>query len=237
MPNPRKKVPILELDLTPSSLHLLKRAHLQQHCKRLGLSAGGKNTDLLQRLQDYLKQTSKGGQSPKTPPPGTPEDRSTPEAQTGGRGWCVIHGLQLTVDRWTQLTLRCGRVCVAIGNSYVPLHLTPSSLPTPPGLMDNLVCKECLERNQEKESRIQQKSTAQDKSYPPSGQMRKSMVSNNSRSCNKSSRFQPQEDPEYARKVDELLLKMASGQVDSDKVLGSMCPTVVHSPLGKQECS
>lgn len=235
MPKRQDKVAELALDLTPSSLHLLKRAQLQQYCKKLGLRGAGKNTDLVQRLQDHLKQAGSSAQkSPRTPPPGTRD--VTQEEPAAGRGWCVIHGLELTIDCWFRLSLRCGRACVTHLGSYVPLHLAPSSTPTAPGLTDNLICGECMERNQEKDDRLQQKSTLQDKSCPDTG-LQKSGAVGASRSHTKSGRFQPREDPEYARRVDELLGQMASGQVDSQKVLQPSHPAVMHSPLGKQEYS
>ncbi|XP_075703805.1 uncharacterized protein LOC142697892 [Rhinoderma darwinii] len=314
MSNRQKKVSELVLDLTPSSLQLLKRAQLQQYCKRLSLRGTGKNTELIQRLKDHLKKAGSSGQkSPQTPPPATQD--VTQEEQTGGRGWCVIHGQELTTDRWFQLSLICGRACVTNRDSYVTLHLvlssspTPpglpdnlicgecmvrnqekddrvqqksalpggrgwcvihgqelttdrwfqlsllcgracvtnrdsyvtlhlvlSSSPTPPGLPDNLICGECMVRNQEKDDRVQQKSALPEKSFPNTG-LQKSGAVGASRSRNKSGRFQPQEDPDYARRVDELLDQMASGQVDSQKVLQPIRPAVFHSPLGKQEFS
>ncbi|XP_063791314.1 developmental pluripotency-associated protein 4 isoform X2 [Pseudophryne corroboree] len=232
MPKRQKITAELALDLTPSSLHLLKRAQLQQHCKKLGLRGGGKNTELVQRLQEYFTEAaSSEQQSPRTPPPDRRDD--TREEQPGGRGWCVVHGQELTIDRWYPLSLRCGRVCVTSSGSYISLHLVPSSMPTPPGLTDNLICGVCMERNGEKESRLLQKSVPQERTYPHSV-LQKSVGA--SRSC-KSGRFHPQEDPEYARRVDELLDQMAMGHVDSEKVLQPFCPAVVHSPLGKQESS
>ncbi|XP_077130047.1 uncharacterized protein LOC143785218 [Ranitomeya variabilis] len=235
MPKRQNKISDLALDLTPSSLHLLKRAQLQQYCKKLGLKGIGKNTDLIQRLQDHLKKGGNSGQkSPRTPLPDTQD--GTQEEPAGGRGWCVIHGQELTTALWYQLSLRCGRACVPLRGSYVPLHLAPSSTPTPPGLTDNLICEECMSRNQEKDDRLQQKSVLQDKSCPDLS-LQKSGAVRASRSRNRSGRFQPQEDPEYARRVDELLNQMATGQVDSQKVLQSIRPAVMHSPLGKQEQS
>ncbi|XP_069840672.1 uncharacterized protein [Dendropsophus ebraccatus] len=225
----------LALDLTPSSLHLLKRAQLQQQCKKLGLRGSGKNTELIQRLQEYFIQAGSGGQSPRTPPPDS-QDPAQEKRAPGGRGWCVIHGQELMSDCWFPLLLRCGRPCVTSRSLYVPLHLVPSSTPTPPGLPDNLLCGECMDRNQEKDNRIQQKSVLPDKSCPSTGAHRAAAVGA-SRSRNKSGRFQPQEDPEYARRVDELLNQMASGKVDSQKVLQPIRPAVLHSPLGKQEQS
>ncbi|XP_056389870.1 uncharacterized protein LOC130284016 [Hyla sarda] len=242
MPKHQGKAAKLDLDLTPTSLHLLKRAQLQQHCKKLGLRGVGKNTELIQRLQEHFKQAGSGGQkSPRTPPPPPPsppgaQDGTREEQAAGGKGWCVIHGQELTIDRWYPLSLRCGRACVTRCGLYVPLHLVPSSIPTPPGLTDNLICGECMERNREKDDRIQQKSALQDKSCPSTG-LNKSGATGASRSRNKSGRFQPQEDPEYARRVDELLNQMASGKVDSQKVLQPIRPAVFHSPLGKQEQS
>ncbi|XP_053328022.1 uncharacterized protein LOC128502286 [Spea bombifrons] len=231
-----KEAPPAELDLTPFSLHLLKRAQLQQHCKRLGLGGRGKNTDLIQRLRDHIKQTLPADPaSPVAPSPEEPDESAKEPAERPG--WCVVHGLRLTTARWVQLTLRCGRVCVPHGGSYVPLHLIPSSSPTPPDLQDNLICGECEERNQKKELRCQQKSNSQDKNNPHNGQVGNSDMKSTSRSRNKSGRFQPQEDPEYARRVDELLGKLATGQVDSEKVLQPVCPAVIHSPFGKQEVS
>ncbi|NP_001120422.1 developmental pluripotency associated 2 [Xenopus tropicalis] len=221
-------------DLTPSSLQLLKRAQLQQHCKRLGLRGTGKNAELVQRLLEYFQQAAANQEDPQTPSP--EKDESVSGELTGGRGWCVVHGQELTVSRWKPLFLRCGRVCMTFEGSCIPLHLTPSSTPTPCGLQDNLICEECFERNQERECRLQQRSAFQDKNYPPSGQMRKSTISA-SRSRKKSGRFQPQEDPEYARRVDELLGQLATGQVDSQKVLKPSRPAVMHSPLAKPESS
>ncbi|KAM4025370.1 uncharacterized protein ACNLHF_025913 [Anomaloglossus baeobatrachus] len=235
MPKRQNKVSDLTLDLTPSSLHLLKRAQLQHYCKKVGLKGVGKNTELIQRLQEHLKKAESGGQnSPRTPPPDKRD--VTPEAPAGGRGWCVIHGQELTIALWYQLSLRCGRACVTLRGSYIPLHLAPSSVPTPPGLPDNLICEECMSRNQEKDDHLHQKSAMQDKSFPDTI-LQKSRAARASRSCKRSGRFQPQEDPEYARRVDELLNQMASGQVDSQKVLQSIRPAVIHSPLGKQEQS
>ncbi|XP_075035016.1 uncharacterized protein LOC142097242 [Mixophyes fleayi] len=235
MPKRQSKTMELALDLTPSSLHLLKRAQLQQHCKKLGLRGAGKNTELIERLQDHFKQAASSDQkSPRTPPP-DPQDAPAEEIP-GGRGWCVIHGQELTIDRWYQLSLRCGRVCVTSRGTCVSLHLVPSSMPTPPGLADNLICGVCMERNEEKESRLRQKSGLQEKSCPNTGLLKSASV-RASRSRNKSGKFQPQEDPEYARRVDELLDQMALGQVDSEKVLQSIRPAVFHSPLGKQEYS
>ncbi|CAJ0938335.1 unnamed protein product [Ranitomeya imitator] len=131
-----------------------------------------------------------------------------PSCLAGGRGWCVIHGQELTIALWYQLSLRCGRACVTLRGSYVPLHLAPSSTPTPPGLTDNLICEECMSRDQEKDDRLKQKSELQDKSCPDLS-LQKSGAVRASRSRNKSGRFQPQEDPEYARRVDELLNQMA----------------------------
>ncbi|XP_071975572.1 uncharacterized protein [Engystomops pustulosus] len=232
---PRRQDKAAELDLTPSSLHLLKRAQLQQYCKKLGLRGAGKNTELVQRLQEHFKQAESGGQkSPRTPPPPDTRDEARGEPE-GGRGWCVVHGQELTIPRWYQLSLRCGRPCVSIRGSFTPLLLVPSSSPTPPGLTDNLLCEECMQRNQEKDQRAQ-KTAPQDKSCPNPG-LQSSGAVRASRTRNKSGRFQPQEDPEYARRVDELLDQMASGQVDSQKVLQPIRPAVLHSPLGKQELS
>ncbi|XP_073403515.1 uncharacterized protein [Dendrobates tinctorius] len=235
MPKRQQKIPDLALELTPSALHLLKRAQLQQYCKKLGLKGAGKNTDLIQRLQEHLKKGGSSSQkSPRTPLPDT--QVGTQEESAGVRGWCVIHGQELTITVWHPLALRCGRACVTARGSYVPLHLAPSSTPTPPGLSDNLICAECASRNQEKDDRLQQKSVQQDKSCPDTS-LQKSGAVRAGHSRNKSGRFHPQEDPEYARRVDELLNQMASGQVDSQKVLQSIRPTVMHSPLGKQELS
>ncbi|KAG8431301.1 hypothetical protein GDO86_019099 [Hymenochirus boettgeri] len=236
MPRQRGKAPAPEPTLNPSTLHLLKRSQLQQHCKKLGLRGSGKNAELIQRLQEYFKKAAAPEPDlPKTPTIEARED--PPEEETGGRGWCVIHGQELTVDSWKQLFLRCGRVCVTFDGSCIPLHLIPASVPTPCGLKDNLICMECFERNQEKELRLQQKTSFQDKNYPLTGQMRKSNMISNPRSRKKSGRFHPQEDPEYARKVDELLDQLATGQVDSQKILKPICPAVVHSPLAKAENS
>ncbi|KAM5151913.1 uncharacterized protein ACMZJ9_010199 [Mantella aurantiaca] len=235
MSQPQKMTPELTLDLTPSSLLLLKRAQLQQYCKKLGLRGGGKNTELIQRLQDHIKQPAKASQkSPRTPSP-LQNDKIQAEPP-GGLGWCVIHGQQLTIERWFPLTLRCGRICLTSHGSYIPLHLAPSSVPTPPGLQDNLICSDCMERNRDKESRLQGKSISQDGACPNTG-LAKSASMGTSRSRNKSGKFQPQEDPEYAKRVDELLNQMAAGHVDSQKVLQPIRPAVVHSPVGKQEFS
>ncbi|XP_018414588.1 PREDICTED: developmental pluripotency-associated protein 4-like [Nanorana parkeri] len=243
MPRKQKSTPLIMLDLTPSSVELMKRAQLQQYCKKLGLHGGGKNTDLIQRLQDHFKKPANSSQkSPRTPspppspppPPPPPQDAKNHPEPPGGRGWCVVHGQQLTYNHWFPLTLRCGRVCLTGRGSYTPLHLTPSSVSTPPGLQDNLICSDCMERNQEKESRLQQKSIIQDGSCPSTGQ---STSMGTSRHRNKSGKFQPQEDPEYAKRVDELLDQMAAGHVDSQKVLQPIRPAVVHSPVGKQERS
>ncbi|XP_066432995.1 uncharacterized protein [Eleutherodactylus coqui] len=236
----------MELDLSPSSLHLLKRAQLQKYCKKLGLRGAGKNTELLQRLQDHFKQAGSREQiSPRSPLLDIPD---VTHEQPVARGWCVIHGQELTTARWFQLSLRCGHACVSTHGLFVPLHLVPSSKPTPPGLTDNLVCGECMERNQEKDVRLQQKSAVQGTSTVTTAQWKdedKSCANTDLQktravraSCTQSSgRFQPKEDPEYARRVDELLDQMASGQVDSQKVLQSVRPAVIHSPLGKQERS
>ncbi|KAE8578013.1 hypothetical protein XENTR_v10023271 [Xenopus tropicalis] len=56
-------------DLTPSSLQLLKRAQLQQHCKRLGLRGTGKNAELVQRLLEYFQQAAANQEDPQTPSP------------------------------------------------------------------------------------------------------------------------------------------------------------------------
>ncbi|KAM9305374.1 uncharacterized protein PAF06_013921 [Gastrophryne carolinensis] len=237
MPRRQEKKPDLALDLTPSSLHLLKRAQLQQHCKKLGLRGSGKNTELIQRLQEHYKQTQSGQNPPRTPPsaPSSQEkqDDLSQADPPSGRGWCVVHGQELTIDQWFPLTLRCGRVCLTSQGTFIQLHLAASSMPTPPGMRDNLICGQCMERNQEKESRLQrQKSLSQDPVCP--GTIVKSSAP---RSRNKSGKFQPQEDPEYAKRVDELLVQMASGQVDSQKVLQPIRPAVLHSPIGKQENS
>ncbi|XP_073491223.1 uncharacterized protein [Aquarana catesbeiana] len=236
MPRQRKPGPELTLDLTPSSLQMMKRAQLQQYCKKLGLGGGGKNTDLIQRLKDHLKPSSNSSQKPlQTPPPPPPPPQNESHLEVpGGRGWCVVHGQQLTIDHWFPLTLRCGRVCLMSHGSYIPLRLAPSSVPTPPGLQDNLVCSDCMERNQEKDSRAQQKSILED-GCPCLGQWRKACST--SRHRHKSGKFQPQEDPEYAKKVDDLLNQMATGRVDSQKVLQPIRPGVVHSPIAKQESS
>ncbi|XP_040212061.1 developmental pluripotency-associated protein 2 [Rana temporaria] len=238
MPRQRKTGPelALALDLTPSSLQMMKRAQLQQYCKKLGLGGGGKNTDLIQRLKDHIKPSANISQKPlqtPPPPPSPPQNKSHLEL-LGGRGWCVVHGQQLTINNWFPLTLRCGRVCLMIHDSYIPLHLAPSSVPTPPGLQDNLVCSDCMERNREKESRLQQKSILEDGSCPNTGHG-KSISVGTSRHRHKSGKFQPQEDPEYAKKVDDLLNQMASGSVDSQKVLQPLRPGVLHSPIAKQE--
>lgn len=310
-----KSAPVPALDINPSGLHLLKRAQLQQHCKRLGLGAVGKNTDLLQKLRHYLKQNVATVQ-PASPRSVSPE-RTSPSVKERGECpcWCVIHGTPLTAAAWVKLTPRCGRLGVITNESFVPLHLTPSSLPVPQGFEDNLICGECLERNNEKESHSQKASTGQerqswcvihghllttskwaqlslcrgragfisdgafvplrltpsslpvpqgfednllcgeclernkekesslrkestnqDENCPPTGNP-KSLAASASRSRNKSARFQPREDPVYARKVDELLGQLAMGQVDSEKVLQPIHPAVVHSPLTKQEGS
>ncbi|XP_018095494.1 developmental pluripotency associated 2 L homeolog isoform X2 [Xenopus laevis] len=231
MPKRRAKTPAPEPDLTPNSLQLLKRAQLQQHCKRLGLRGTGKNAELVQRLQEYFQQAAANEQEDPTTPS---LDENEKESEVTGRGWCVVHGQEMTVSSWKPLFLRCGRVCVTCEGSCVPLHLTPSSSPTPCGLQDNLICDECFERNQERECRLQQRSVFQD-NYPPMGQMRKSVSTTRTRK--KSGRFQPQEDPEYARRVDELLDQLATGQVDSQKILKPSRPAVLHSPLPKPESS
>ncbi|KAM8962477.1 uncharacterized protein RCH25_038024 [Pelodytes ibericus] len=219
--------------LTPATLPLLKRAQLQQHCKRLCLNAGGKNVELVQRLRNHLKQTAAPEQmSPKTP---TSEETVFLD-QSERQAWCVIHGQQLTTSRWVQLSLRCGRVCVSSEGRYVSLHLLPSSLPTPSALQDNLICGECLDRNIQKDLRLSQTSTPQDKCFP-AGENGKSTTQGIARVRNKSGRFKPQEDPEYARRVDEILGQMATGQVALEKVLQPICPAVVHSPIAKQENS
>ncbi|XP_077306079.1 uncharacterized protein LOC143925385 [Lithobates pipiens] len=236
MPRQRKPGPELTLDLTPSSLQLMKRAQLQQYCKKLGLGGGGKNTDLIQRLKDHFKLSANSSQKPlQTPPPPPPQNESHLELPEG-RAWCVVHGQQLTLDHWFPLTLRCGRVCLMSHGSYIPLHLAPSSVPTPPGLQDNLVCSDCMERNQEKDSRVQQKSILEDGLCLNTGPGKSTSVGT-SRHRHKSGKFQPKEDPEYAKKVDDLLNQMATGHVDSQKVLQPIRPGVLHSPIAKQELS
>ncbi|XP_063286895.1 developmental pluripotency-associated protein 2 isoform X2 [Pelobates fuscus] len=310
-----KAAPLPQLDLTPSSLHLLKRAQLQQYCKRLGLGGGGKNSDLLQRLQDHHKQT---GLTVQVSPRAASQEKSgrnsakekterqwwcvvhgqqftsstgvklspccgrlgvtiggsfvplhlTPSSLPVPHGfedniicgeclernkekesrllqestnqerqcWCVVHGHLLTTSKWIQLSLRRGHVGMATGDTFVPLHLTPSSLPVPPNFEDNRICGECLERNNEKESRLRKESVNQDENCPPTMHGKTSSVSI-CRNRNKSGKFQPREDPAYARKVDEILGQLAKGQVDSEQVLQPKCPAVIHSPVAKQESS
>uniref|UniRef100_A0A8C5Q6Z6 Developmental pluripotency-associated protein 2/4 C-terminal domain-containing protein n=1 Tax=Leptobrachium leishanense TaxID=445787 RepID=A0A8C5Q6Z6_9ANUR len=147
--------------------------------------------------------------------------------------WCVTHGHLLTTSKWTHLSLCHGRAGL-YNDTFVPLHLTPSSLSVPQGFDDNLICGECLDRNQEKESRLLKESFNPDEGCSM-GNSKSSMSAFQSR--NKSGRFQPREDPVYARKVDELLGQLAMGKVDSQKVLQPIRPAVVHSPMAKQESS
>ncbi|XP_062980325.1 developmental pluripotency-associated protein 2 [Elgaria multicarinata webbii] len=157
----------------------LKRAELQQLCKKLGLRATGKNAELVERLKAYhgeprqktagdcgAKKGANENEECQPNPKALPEipcldvtrDVKTEpsEKKTGMiRGWCVVHGMVLhrPPSNWVPLLLQRGLVWVQDGKDLVPFHLRPLNIPVPEGLSDNYICRDCVIRNREKPKR------------------------------------------------------------------------------------
>ncbi|XP_058039687.1 uncharacterized protein LOC131198732 [Ahaetulla prasina] len=151
----------------------LKRAQLQQQCKKLGLRALGKNTELIERLEAYHEESSLRiacnkeetnkpeeksnnlGTLVQTSPPNMTKDIKTETSEDKTdmvRGWCVVHGMVLScpASSWVPLLLHRGLVYIQDGENLVPFHLSPMNISVPEGLLDNYVCMDCVLRNQEK---------------------------------------------------------------------------------------
>ncbi|KAJ7322587.1 hypothetical protein JRQ81_018874 [Phrynocephalus forsythii] len=155
----------------------LKRAQLQQQCKKLGIRATGKTTELVERLKTFhakplLKMVNSKEEkivkaeedcqnheaTGTVPPLDLTKDVKTEtfEEKTDMiRGWCVVHGMVLyrPASSWAPLLLRGGLVCVQDGNNVVPFHIPPLNISVPEGLSDNYVCEDCVLRNREKPKR------------------------------------------------------------------------------------
>ncbi|KAJ6661937.1 hypothetical protein lerEdw1_012784 [Lerista edwardsae] len=151
----------------------LKRTELQQQCKKLGLRATGKNTELVKRLkahhgasilkteavEEEANKTEECRQTPKAPPTVSNQDLTkavktepSEEKTENVQGWCVVHGMILyrPPSSWAPLLLCGGLVYVQDGENLVPFHLPPLHLPVPNGLSDNYICEDCVVRNREK---------------------------------------------------------------------------------------
>ncbi|XP_069505991.1 uncharacterized protein [Ambystoma mexicanum] len=232
---------ISDMAISPSKLQSLNRATLQQLCKKFKLKANGKTTELLRSLQAHYERNGLAGASP------TQEIRSPTEepfpvmtksrTETYGHGWCLVHGMELRLPptSWAPLVLRGGRACVLDGEKVSPLLLVPASSVVPKHLDDNYICQECAIRNQEKETWNQQRTATQDYSVKgtPAPNTDPRAITSVKRLQHKSGKYYPQENPDYARRVDEMLSKMAVGEMDSINVLCPSKATVVHSPMGK----
>lgn len=233
-----------DLEIPPSELQTLNRATLQQLCKKLKLKANGKNTELLERLQAHYQinghssvsavENSQEKQSPLQRTPLQTKSRT----ETYGHGWCLIHGMELRLPptSWVSLVLRGGRACVPHGEQASPLLLVPASTVVPPHLDDNYICQECAMRNREKQAWNEQRGNLQVptvKTSPASVLPPNTSFNSTKRARHKSGKYYPQENPDYARRVDEMLSKMAVGELDYSNVLCPCKPVVVHSPIAK----
>ncbi|XP_078508406.1 uncharacterized protein LOC144768531 isoform X2 [Lissotriton helveticus] len=243
--NPTTPAP--DLEISASYLHSLNRASLQQLCKKLKIKANGKNTEMLGLLQAHYRinghssgpaaENSKEKPTPlqETPLQETPLQRTPlqPKSQTEtyGHGWCLIHGMELRLPptSWVSLALRGGRICVPHGKQMSPLLLVPSSTAVPPHLDDNYICQECATRNREKHALNEQRvKTSPASMLPPNTSFKSTQ-----RARHKSGKYYPRENPDYARRVDDMLTKMAVGELDDSNVLCPSKPAVVHSPIVK----
>ncbi|XP_043942249.1 developmental pluripotency-associated protein 2-like [Protopterus annectens] len=237
----RKMVPSVSDEFCPNSMHLLKRVQLQQQCKKLGLKAIGKTTEMLERLRDHYKRNRLNGSSSTDEVMSETEQFSpkvnfastTPQlskTQIDGHGWCVVHGMELLrpPSSWALLVLKNGRVCVPDGDKCIPLHLKPSMNSMPPELEDNFICEECVKRNQEKDMRQEQLTLFTESKGD--GVPRRSCATPYKGKRHPSGKYCPKENADYARKVEELLNKMAAGEVDFENVIQPRQPAVVHSP-------
>nr|XP_060637769.1 developmental pluripotency-associated protein 4 [Anolis sagrei ordinatus]XP_060637770.1 developmental pluripotency-associated protein 4 [Anolis sagrei ordinatus] len=156
---------------TTLDFSVLKRAQLQQLCKKLGIRATGKNSELLKRLEAFHKdplcetvntneentkneEKDQKLQAPLPPPPValSKEIKSEVSETELIRGWCVVHGMVLyrPESSWFPLLLRGGMIYVQDGENYVSFNLPVTNLSVPEGLSDNYICEECVLRNQEK---------------------------------------------------------------------------------------
>ncbi|XP_062813712.1 developmental pluripotency-associated protein 4 [Anolis carolinensis] len=153
---------------------VLKRAQLQQLCKKLGIRATGKNSELLERVKAFhkeplceivntkeenTKKDEEKDQKAQAPLPAPPVALNKEikfevfEKKTEVvHGWCVVHGMILyrPESSWFPLLLRGGMVYVQDGENHVPFHLPVTNISVPEGLSDNYICRECVLRNQEK---------------------------------------------------------------------------------------
>ncbi|XP_051899847.1 uncharacterized protein LOC127586081 isoform X2 [Pristis pectinata] len=232
-----------------ADLTWMKRPQLQRLCKDLGLKAVGKvisnpppqiqaNTTVPRRRDTLDKGASlqMGKRGSKDVP-----------------GWCVIHGMQLFSSGWSSLALKCGRPVVVNGDSLVDLCLRPALVETPPHLEDNKICWECLQRNS-KEASLKQHhppkrrsgipllirrhlATLRKDASTPGSSASVKIDSASMSGCTRLGlpremwgRGHPQEDKAYALKVEELLMKIANGDMTVDQAVRSEQPKVVHSP-------
>ncbi|XP_069100089.1 developmental pluripotency-associated protein 2-like isoform X1 [Pleurodeles waltl] len=238
---------VSDLEISASTLHTLNRATLQQLCKKLKLKANGKNTELLERLQAHY-QSNRHSSAPTAENSQSPAEKRTllqktllqtkSRTETCGHGWCLIHGMELRLPptSWVPLVLRGGRACVPHGEQASPLLLVPASTVVPPHLDDNYICQECALRNREKEAWNDQRGNLQVpavKMSPDFSLPQNTSFNSTKRTRHKSGKYHPQENPDYARRVDEMLSKMAVGELDYSNVLCPSKPTVVHSPIAK----
>ncbi|XP_072892793.1 uncharacterized protein [Hemitrygon akajei] len=167
-------------------------------------------------------------------------------------GWCVVHGMELLSSGWSSLSLKCGRIVVVDGDSLFDLHLKPAVVETPSHLEDNKICQECLQQNAEEDSARKRRPPRHRSGIPLL--IRRQMVTPcnistsasrdsmkmRSASVSRCTRFgsqrkivtqdYPQEDKAYAMKVEELLMKIANGDMTVDQAIRSEQPKVMHSP-------
>ncbi|KAH0627250.1 hypothetical protein JD844_002758 [Phrynosoma platyrhinos] len=214
---------------------VLKRAQLQQHCKKLGIRATGKALPAVTPV-DLTNEIKTEASEDKT---------------DLVRGWCVVHGMVLyrPASSWSPLLLRGGMVCVQDGENVVPFHLPPLNISVPDGLPDNYVCEDCVLRNQQKPKRcplcqqisgkghrvslpkiaLKNLTTALD-STARTSLLETSISRDKRRTTEIRKLYQPQEDQAYAQRVDGLLSQMARGELGMDRALRPLQPLVVHSP-------
>ncbi|XP_066487462.1 developmental pluripotency-associated protein 2-like [Tiliqua scincoides] len=170
------------------------------------------------------------------------------------QGWCVVHGMALYRPSfsWAPLLLRGGLIYIQDGENLVPFHLPPLNTPVPNGLSDNYVCEDCVIRNREKPPKScplchhsegignQTGCSKRHSRIPIPLQLNTSQASLLQTSDTKDRRrtveirklYQPQEDQAYAQRVDEILSRMARGELapEMDRALRPLQPLVVHSP-------
>ncbi|XP_078508407.1 uncharacterized protein LOC144768531 isoform X3 [Lissotriton helveticus] len=226
--NPTTPAP--DLEISASYLHSLNRASLQQLCKKLKIKANGKNTEMLGLLQAHyringhssgpaaevrrdpsgMRKNSKEKPTPlqETPLQETPLQRTPlqPKSQTEtyGHGWCLIHGMELRLPP----------------TSWVSLALRGGRICVPHGKQMSPLL-------------LVPSSTAVPPHLDDNYICQECATRSTQRARHKSGKYYPRENPDYARRVDDMLTKMAVGELDDSNVLCPSKPAVVHSPIVK----